>query len=125
MFPLQQVLSIVDKFLPDQNVREKIKLELLQQDFVERQKVFQNDSEQIKLLTEESQNESLFRTGWRPFVGWICGFGLAIQFILSPILSFVFDAKFPELDMDTLLTLLMGLLGLGYMRTKEKLGGLK
>lgn len=125
MFPLQQVLSIVDKFLPDQNVREKIKLELLQQDFVERQKVFQNDSEQIKLLTEESENESLFRTGWRPFVGWICGFGLAIQFILSPILSFVSDTKFPELDIDTLLTLLMGLLGLGYMRTKEKLGGLK
>ena len=59
---------------------------------------------------------------WRPFIGWICGMGLAYQFLIYPILI-AFIPKVIPLDMGTLLTLLAGILGLGAMRTTEKLQG--
>jgi len=99
---------------------------------------------QQKLNELDAQSSSLFRSGWRPAVGWICVSGLAYQFLFLPIfpwaanivshMMFVIWPKIaifshhvpalPPLEMGTLMTLLMGLLGLGGMRTFEKVKGL-
>jgi len=76
----------------------------------------------------EAASNSIFVAGWRPFVGWVCGSGLAIQFIIRPITTFIANlcgrpVDFPSLDLGTLLTLLFGMMGLGAMRTYEKING--
>lgn len=83
---------------------------------------------QIETNKVEAANPNMFVAGWRPFVGWVCGTGFAVQFVIAPIAEWLaalsgHPVKFPELDMETLLTLLGGLLGLGGLRTFEKLKG--
>lgn len=80
--------------------------------------------------TAEAQSASFFRAGWRPAVGWVCVAGLAYQFIIRPLAPALIHAvsghaiDLPTLDMGSLLTLLSGMLGLGGLRTFEKLRGL-
>lgn len=83
---------------------------------------------QTEINKAEAGNPNWFVAGWRPYVGWICGTGLAVQFIVRPFAMWgaglhghVVD--FPSLDMGTLMTLLTGMLGLGAMRTFEKQQG--
>ena len=77
---------------------------------------------QIDTNKVEAANPNVFVSGWRPYIGWICGTGLGYQFLVYPILI-AYVPKIQQLDMGTLLTLLGGLLGLGAMRTVEKLNG--
>ena len=72
----------------------------------------------------------MFRGGWRPFIGWICGLGVAIQFVIAPMLTWFgfllgYPMVFPVLDSSVLMTLLFGMLGLGTLRTTEKLKDIK
>lgn len=74
----------------------------------------------------EASSTNLFVSGWRPFIGWVCGTGLAFQFIVGPMVTWGSNlagkpVTFPALDLGTLLTLLLGMLGLGGMRTYEKI----
>jgi len=76
----------------------------------------------------EAANPKVFIAGWRPFIGWVCGTGLATQFIVGPFVTWIASLSgrpvaFPALDMGTLLTLLMAMLGFGGMRTYEKISG--
>jgi Holin of 3TMs, for gene-transfer release len=84
-----------------------------------------SDAAQSTTNTAEAQSPSLFKSGWRPFIGWVCGFGLVYQLIASPLCAWIFDnalkwSKPPILDSNTLMTLLFGMLGLGAYRTYEK-----
>jgi len=79
-------------------------------------------------VNEADAKGSLFQSSWRPLIGYICGAGLAYEELIRPLINFaaqVFHsaAVAQDLDMGTLMTLLMGLLGLGAMRTMEKLQG--
>lgn len=95
--------------------------------------VFEAAKAQIDVNAAEATNPSLFVSGWRPAVGWICAIGCAYGFLFQPFLAWVvllFGAMIhaalpapPALDMDTLLTLLGGLLGIGGLRTIEKVKG--
>jgi len=80
---------------------------------------------QLEINKVEAANPNLFVSGWRPFVGWVCGVGLVYTFFGQPLLSWYSSiyhfAIPPVLDVGTLLTLLGGMLGLGGMRTVEKL----
>ncbi len=83
---------------------------------------------QIEVNKQEAASPSVFVAGWRPAIGWICGSGLAVQFIINPLFTWGANlAKhpvgFPSLDMGSLMTLLLGMLGLGAMRTVEKVQG--
>lgn len=73
----------------------------------------------------EAQSSNLFIAGWRPFIGWVCGLAFAWQFVGGPFLTFALtslaaDVKPPYLDMADLLPVLLGMLGLGGLRTFEK-----
>lgn len=84
---------------------------------------------QVELNKVEASHRSVFVAGWRPFIGWVCGFGFGYHFILQPLLTFILTAAgtdlpdLPEFDMTSLQTVLMGMLGLGGMRTFEKIKG--
>lgn len=84
------------------------------------------DLAQIAVNQEEAKSESLFVAGWRPFVGWVCGIGLAYAAVVLPILEFVsrvcfgYTDKFPVIDWAILSQVLFGMLGLGAMRSYDK-----
>jgi hypothetical protein len=126
---LDSVLSIgstiLDRVIPDKNAREKAKEEL---ERALNDQDFQIALEQIKVNAEEAKSESLFKSGWRPGIGWICGFAFALHFILLPIFNlfivvFGGSAIVIPFDMQTLMTVLGGLLGIGGLRTIEKIKG--
>jgi len=81
---------------------------------------------QLEINKQEAQHKSLFVAGWRPSVGWVCSLALAWNFIFQPLLSWVFFsygldlAEAPRLDTGELTTVLLGMLGLGGLRTYEK-----
>lgn len=88
---------------------------------------------QIETNKIEAQHGGLFKGGWRPFVGWTCGLALAYHYIVRDLIVSVVQivAHFtgaepfpvellPQLDMATLMTILVGMLGIGTMRTIEK-----
>ena len=82
-------------------------------------------NEAIKMIHElnkaEAQHRSIFVAGWRPFIGWICGLAFGFHFIALPIILTYTDLTPPEFDTNTLFTVLMGMLGMGGLRTYEKL----
>ena len=85
---------------------------------------------QIKVNAAEAASGSLFKGGWRPFVGWVCGVAFCYHFILQPVIIFIVALTgtsipdLPSFDMGTLLTVLGGMLGIGSLRTYEKQKGL-
>ena len=85
---------------------------------------------QIEVNKMEAASGSIFKGGWRPFIGWVCGIAFAYHFVLQPLIIFGVSVagidvpELPEFDMSTLLTVLGGLLGLGTLRTSEKSKGL-
>ncbi len=82
--------------------------------------------ELVKVQSEinkmEAQHRSIFVAGWRPFIGWICGIALAYNFIIRDLIAWVSpDVMPPAIQMDQLITILLGMLGLGGLRTFEKI----
>jgi len=80
---------------------------------------------QIEVNKVEAASPSLFVSGWRPAIGWICALGMAGNFITIPFTNMIleiagYDVALPLIDMETLLPVLLGMLGLGAMRTVEK-----
>jgi len=86
---------------------------------------------QLEINKVEAGSENIFVSGWRPFMGWVCGAAFAYKFTLQPFLIFIvtasgstFDPKIlPVLDWSEMLPVVIGLLGLGTMRTTEKIKG--
>ncbi|MCB7129628.1 MAG: hypothetical protein J3T61_08840 [Candidatus Brocadiales bacterium] len=81
------------------------------------------DELQVEMNKVEANHRSLFVAGWRPALGWVCVLGLALTFIASPLLEWGTGVKGPELPTDIMLELVLGMLGLGALRTYEKLAG--
>jgi hypothetical protein len=113
--------------IPDKNAREKAKEELTR---AINDQDFQLAIEQIKVNAVEAQSENIFKSGWRPSIGWVCGIAFGLHFVIFPLLNW-FLIAFSQapivvpFEMDTLMTVLGGLLGLGGLRTIEKLKGSK
>ena len=83
---------------------------------------------QIGVNNTEATTGSLYIAGWRPFIGWICGSALAYKFVCAPLLMALLafyghPVQLPVLDFSEMMTVLLGMLGLGGMRTFEKLKG--
>lgn len=138
--PLLDILDIggkiIDKIWPDPAKAQEAKLQLAQ---LQQQGALAELQAQVQLATAQTQinqadagNQNIFVAGWRPFVGWVCGVALAYSFVLQPFIQFLavlvhlpFDPKsLPTLDWGMLGQLLFGMLGLGAMRTYEKVNGI-
>jgi len=135
--PLTALLDIgktaLDKFVPDTQNKAQMALELEKLHAAGDSERLQSRVQLILAQTDtnkvEAANPNLFVSGWRPFIGWVCGFALAYDFIAEPFLRYVaqvvfsYSGAFPIINTDALSTILMGMLGLGAMRTIEKMGG--
>jgi Holin of 3TMs, for gene-transfer release len=121
---LNLIGKVVDKVVPDANLRDTLKAQLAQQVL---QEDFSLVQQQLEVNLQEAKSDRLFIAGWRPYVGWVCGTGLAYQILIQPFLAFLVGLykwqtpPLPALDSATMMTVLMGLLGLGGMRTYEKI----
>lgn len=127
--------SVLGKIIPDAGQAQAATLELQKAMLEHQGEIEKAVAEAAKAQNEvnlaEAQSGSLFVSGWRPFVGWVCGFACAYAFLLQPlfawaatIISALAAASIPVppvLDMSTLMGLLGGLLGLGTLRTAEKI----
>ncbi|SDC49529.1 Holin of 3TMs, for gene-transfer release [Sphingomonas sp. YR710] len=124
--------KVIDRVLPDPAAKQAAQIELLK--LAQTGELARLTAEtdlargQIAVNQAEAANGATFVSGWRPFVGWVCGSGLGLQFLIAPLLSWGaamagHPVAVPSLDMSTLLTLLAGMLGLGGLRTVEKLSG--
>jgi hypothetical protein len=83
---------------------------------------------QLDINKAEAANPSVFVSGWRPGIGWVCGAGFAVQFVIGPLaewgsMLYGHPVKFPAMDTGTIMPLLLGMLGLGGLRTAEKING--
>ena len=116
--------KVIDRIWPNATEAANAKFELFK---LQQSGELATIAGQLEINKVEAANPSLFVSGWRPFVGWICGFGLLYSFIGQPLLSWAsvnFDFAIPPvLDLGTLLTVLGGMLGLGGLRTFEKISG--
>jgi hypothetical protein len=117
--------TILDRVIPDTNARQAAKEELAR---AINDQDFQLALEQIKVNEAEASSDNLFKSGWRPAIGWVCGIAFSLHFVFFPILDwflvlFGHTAIVIPFDMSTLMTVLGGLLGLGGLRTFEKMKG--
>lgn len=83
---------------------------------------------QAEINKIEAAHRSIFVAGWRPFIGWICGLGVFWAFIGHPLFEWIIvlrelDVTAPQINADNLLELVLAMLGLGALRTAEKLTG--
>ena len=131
MFALDTILGaglkIIEKLIPDEGERARLQLEMfkLQQEgaFKELDGELEAMRGQIEINKVEANNSNIFVAGWRPAIGWVCGAALAYQYLIRPFLIGMFGfPAMPALD-DNLWQLMLGMLGLGGLRTWEKTKG--
>ena len=130
MDPITLLLSVgnklIDHFFPDANQAAAAKLELLK---MQQNGDLQVMASQMEINKIEAQNPSLFVSGWRPFIGWVCGISLTYAAIIEPVSRFIakvifnYFGEFPVIDTTLTLQILLGLLGLAGMRSWEKKEG--
>ena len=114
------VSNLLDKFILDKDVKAKLSHEISTMAERHAQELAKG---QLEVNKVEAAHKNMFVAGWRPAIGWICGFALMYSTILSPILGIWFTV--PPVDSSLLTTVLMGMLGLGAMRTVEKTKGVQ
>lgn len=118
--------DIINKFWPDKTQVEKdqiaaqMQLMLIQA----QQTTAQTDTNKV-----EAASSSIFVAGWRPMVGWVCGLAFGVQYVFGPLGTWIASLLghpviFPTMDFGTIFPILLGMLGLGGMRSYEKVNGI-
>jgi hypothetical protein len=124
---IEPVTGLLDKFIEDKDQKAQLAHDLATMADRHAQDLA---LAQIEVNKAEAASGSVFKGGWRPFIGWVCGSAFAYHFVLQPVIVFVVLAvgvdlpPLPEFDMTSLMTVLMGMLGLGGLRTYEKKQGI-
>lgn len=123
--PVAALLTdVIDRIFPDKDAQAQQRAELL----LKAQEIdAQLAQGQLAINAAEAANNSLFVAGWRPAVGWCCAAAFIYHLLLQPLLAFIMAAcghsfPLPVFDSATLNDVLMGMLGLGTLRSVEKLG---
>ena len=115
--------KVLDRVLPDPAQQAAAKLELMK---LQQNGELAQITGQMGINKVEAASSSIFVSGWRPSIGWVCGAGFAVQFVIGPLAEwgsalYGHPVKFPQMDTGTMMPLLLGMLGLGGLRTAEKL----
>ncbi len=107
------ISTVIEKLFPSEEERLNAKAVF--------EKLKQHPYElQVALNKIEANHRTLFVAGWRPFIGWVCGIGLANTFIVNPWLQWLYGVEGPQLPLDVMIDLVIAMLGLGTLRTFEK-----
>ena len=117
--------TLIARIFPDPAQQDQAKLELLK---LQQSGELASMTAQTDINKAEASNSSLFVSGWRPAVGWVCALALAYQYLLRPLsgtIAVIFGITLPILPGldDNLWQLMMGMLGMGGLRTYEKTQG--
>lgn len=113
------VTSLLDKFIPDTAEKARLAHEIATLSERHAQEIA---LAQIEVNKSEAASGDWFRAGWRPSIGYICAGGFAVNFLISPIAA-GFGVVIPQADTSTMMPVLLGMLGLGGLRTYEKKTG--
>lgn len=118
--------KVLDRVIPDKAAREKAEMELA---MFTASAEFQSAAKQAEINLAEAQHPSIFVAGWRPWIGWVCGVAVAYNFVVYPLLLWGLALwpqpgfSPPPLFQDSLLELVLGMLGIAGLRTYEKFKG--
>ena len=112
---VEPVTGLLDKFIEDKDQKAKIAFDLSTMAERHAQELA---LAQIKVNQEEAKG-NWFQSSWRPLIGWICAISLGINFMIVPICA-GFGITIPQADMSIMMPLLLGMLGIGGLRTFEK-----
>lgn len=124
--------NIVSKAIPDKDLAAKMQADILKMQHDEEMQKLNADFnlaiQQLAVNKAEAESDGIFKGGWRPFVGWVCGIALSCNYVLRPLLEYFstllgYPIILPQLDLAELIPLLMGMLGLVGYRTYEKIKG--
>jgi hypothetical protein len=116
------VTGLLDKFIEDKDQKNALAHEIATMSQKYAQEIAKG---QLEVNKVEAAHKSLFVAGWRPAVGWVCVLGMFGNFITIPFSNFVLallgiNIVIPLVPLETMMPVLMGMLGLGAMRTYEK-----
>jgi len=116
------ITGLLDKFIPDKDQRARLAHDVAT---MAQKHAHEISKAQLEVNKVEAAHKSLFVSGWRPFIGWTCGLGMFGNFITIPFANFAlalleYDIVIPLVPLETMMPVLMGMLGLGAMRTYEK-----
>ncbi len=117
--------TLIDRLIPDRAAAERAKAEMEQQLV---SAANQAALAQVEVNKIEAAHSSVFVAGWRPSIGWVCAAGLAWAFVVAPVASWALmvlgvKAELPAIQFDHLFELVLAMLGIGGLRTFEKLRG--
>jgi hypothetical protein len=119
------VTGLLDKFIEDKDQKAALAHEI---STMSEKHALELAKGQMEINKVEASNANLFVSGWRPFIGWTCGLGMFGNFITIPFANFALalldiEITIPLVPLETMMPVLMGILGLGAMRTYEKKTG--
>ena len=136
-FPLLALLPIIEKVLgaviPDPKAAAEANLRVLE--LAQKGELAWLDADvrlavgQMEINKEEAKDPSLFKSGWRPAVGWLCVAGFTYMAVVRPLVPWIVQVAglqvppMPPVDTSEIMAILMGMLGLGGMRTAERIKG--
>lgn len=112
--PIEAIGNVLDKVFTSDD--EKLDKKVLLAKIAQKPQILQAEINKI-----EASHRSIFVAGWRPAIGWVCVIGLAFATIVSPVMSWLATKPVPQVPPQLILDLIFALLGLGGLRTIEKL----
>ncbi len=123
---VQPVTGLLDKFIEDKDQKNQLAHEISTMAERHAQELAKG---QLEINKAEAQSRNVFIAGWRPFIGWTCGVAMAYNYVIHPILVFTlaqfnYLVAIPALDLGEMMPVLMGMLGLGSLRSFEKYKGI-
>jgi len=123
---LPSIMDVAGRFLPEDKEKRAAAEREIEAKLTD--SLAKIDLAQLDINKTEAAHRSLFVAGWRPFIGWSCGVALAYTYIVQPILTFGlaqagYLVDLPAVDISQMMPVLMGMLGLGGLRSWEKVKG--
>jgi hypothetical protein len=124
---LPSIMDVAGRFLPEDKEKRAEAEREIEAKLTE--SLANIDLANLKINEADAKSGNWFQSGWRPFIGWSCGFALTYTYVMQPILTFGlaqagYLIDLPAVNLGEMMPVLMGMLGLGGLRTFEKVKGI-